>query len=101
MEYMRGKGATRHLTYRTINALRRVIYPEKCTEPKIRPQKSVYVKNDTSHRACPQAVYQNWRKIEKGFAQKQFLKPPQNKLYSEVVDNRYAVPTKNRFNPLN
>ena len=46
-------------------------------------------------------MYQKWRKIKNESAQKQFLKPPQTRLYSEVVDNRYSVPTKNRFNPLN
>ena len=99
--HLRGKGATRHFTYRTINTLRKVIHPEKYEEPEIRSPKSTYVKNDVSHTNCPQAMYQKWRKIENESAQKQFLKPPQTRLYSEVVDNRYSVPTKNRFNPLN
>ena len=99
--HLRGKGASRHLTYRTINMLRKIIHHEKCKEPEIRSQKSIFVKKDESHANCPQAVYQKWKKIEKECEQKQFLKPPRTRLYSEVVDNRYSVPTKNRFNPLN
>ena len=104
--HMRGEGGARHFTYRTIQAVREIIHPgsnKGClkNKPERKLKEPNYLKNDTSHTTCPQAVYQKWKKIEREVNSASNLKPSQSRTYAEVVDNRYAVPTKNRFNPLN
>ena len=99
--HMRGEGASRHFTYRTINALKQVILSEK-SQGTYRSKNRTYGQakplSNSDHSACPQTVYQMWQKIEKNFNHR----APQAKSYSpRYNDDRYSVPTKNRFSPLN
>ena len=99
--HMRGEGASRHFTYRTINALKQVIFSEKRKETyrnKSRAYTQAKSVPDDDHSACPQTVYQMWKKVEKNLHHKI---PPAKSYRPRFNDNRYSVPTQNRFSPLN
>ena len=93
--HMKGEGASRHFTYRTINALRQAIYPEnferahRSNFERAKNKESHQVRKERStwstdyHATCPQAVYQR----EQISARLRFMRNNQSqpRLYSEAV----------------
>ena len=98
---MKGEGASRHFTYRTINALKQVFFSEK-SKGKNRNKSRIYEQgkpiSGSDHSACPQAVYQMWQKIQKNSNHRA---PPIKSYGPRHNNDRYSVPTQNRFSPLN
>ena len=89
--HLNGPGASRHLTYRAVQALRPLLphhgKPSTRAIPRPTQTKTNYKLDD--HIDCPQARYQRGQvELAKSYA-------------DAVRSYRYAIPTSNRFNHLN
>jgi hypothetical protein len=119
--HLRGEGAGRHFTYRAIQSMKSIITgkitqsaPRFSGENKNKFGKSSPAQSANYHADCPQTVFDrrkhNYNKkaaAGNGNQTRQYNRNVQSednsqgRRYSDVVDGRYSVPTKNRFNPLN
>ena len=102
--HLNGQSASRHFTYRAIQAIR----PITSSESRPANQSGTRGRNIESggrenfHRDCPQSRYMRKNKVESHQGNRKFAS------YAESVKQRtsdvgyaYSVPTQNRFNPLN
>ena len=93
--HLNGEGASRHFTYRAVQAIQNIISPhhrKPSDAPRSRRQTTAkYNLEKDDHSDCPQARYQHRRysDVVRGYT----TRPPHGYTYS--------VPTTNRFNPLN
>ena len=108
--HLRGEGAARHFTYRAIKAMNSII-SGKVNYPGAQHRTKDYTAKHSNYHTttCPQAQYQKRQTAtnqQTGYSsdnqsQRQSGVNSQARRYSDVVDNRYSVPTGNRFSPLN
>ena len=113
-----GAAASRHFTYRAIQSMKQ-IFAGKSSRP-VSEQGADGLQSagnncptqpDDYHKtSCPQAVYQRRKtgtnqsaKTPTGSQSEQHQsgESSQARMYSDVVNGKYSVPTQNRFNPLN
>ena len=109
--HLNGKGASRHFTYRAVQAIQDIISPHHRKPSQIpRPHRQSAAKHnlgEDDHSDCPQARYQ------RNLCEDEHSNCPQaryqGRSYSDVVSGytrpsygyTYSVTTANRFNPLN
>ena len=107
---MHREGAARDFTHRAIKSMKAII-SGKVNDPGAQRRTKDYTAKHSNYQrsTCPQAQYQRHQTAtnqQTGYSsdnqsQCQSGVNSQARRYSDVVDNRYSVPTGNRFSPLN
>ena len=104
--HLHGPGASRHFTYRAVQALRSLLphngKPLTSTIPRPRTSRQTATKPEMgNHTDCPQARYQSHTDCPQARYQRQH-QVEQGRSYADAVRSyKYSVSTSNRFNPLN